>query len=397
MSINIKSNKEKNYNKSIILLLIICGIQSICSGISFHISLFLKESIGLNGMQIGILISIISIGNIIGGYLGGYIADKHNPLIFLRYGLMIQGFSVLFLIYTSSFYVMSLLMLLMGLGSYLYITSSHYILNSAFNSSSSDRVNIISAQAIITNVGMLLSAILMGYCAEGYYFSIFIAIAVLMLIVSLATRRININVHEISESGKNNNIKVENPLYCALGLLSIGAIGMMYSFHRVGYPIFLSNIFGNISTGYLMAANPLIIIFLQKYVAGKFSKTNELVAICTGLFLFSLSFLILNISSTIYQILLSCCILTIGEILSTTYAQSIVFGYSPSKMRGRILGLYKSTYSVTKLIGSYAAGSILYYSGYNMLWLISGIIGFTIFFVILSFYLKDRNQVFSSL
>ncbi|WP_156812662.1 MFS transporter [Legionella tunisiensis] len=82
MSINIKSNKEKIYSKSIILLLVICGIQSVCSGISFHISLFLKESIGLNGMQIGILISIISIGNIIGGYLGGYIADKHNPLIF---------------------------------------------------------------------------------------------------------------------------------------------------------------------------------------------------------------------------------------------------------------------------------------------------------------------------
>ncbi|WP_232220883.1 MFS transporter [Legionella tunisiensis] len=292
---------------------------------------------------------------------------------------MIQGFSLLLLIYTSNFYAMSLLMLLMGLGSYLYITSSHYILNSTFNSSSSDRVNIISAQAIITNVGMLLSAILMGYCADGYYLSIFIAIAVLMLIVSLAASRINLNIHEISESSKNNNSKVEKFLYCTLGLLSIGAIGMMYSFHRVGYPIFLSNIFGNISTGYLMAVNPLIIIFLQKYVADKFSKTNELLTICTGLFLFSLSFLILNLSSTIYQILLSCCILTIGEILSTTYAQSIVFGYSPIKMRGRILGVYKATYSVTKLIGSYLAGSILYYSEYHMLWLLSGVIGFIIF------------------
>lgn len=390
-------NQDRIYSKNITLLLLICGIQSVCSGISFHISLFMKENIGLDGMQIGALISTISIGNIVGGYLGGYIADKHNPLSLLKYGLMIQGSSLLFLVYTSNFYAMSLLMLFMGLGSYLYITSSHYILNSIFNKSPTDRVNIISMQAIITNVGMLLSAILMGYCAEGYYVSIFNAIAFLMLIVALASQRIKLDVNEISAICKNNHCKIEKIQYCILGLLSIGTVGMMYSFHRVGYPIFLSNIFGNIGTGYLMAVNPLIIIFFQNYIAKKFSKRNELLAICTGLFLFSTSFLILNISSTIYQILLSCCILTIGEILSTTYAQSIVFGYSPSKMRGRILGLYKSTYSVTKLIGSYAAGSILYYSGYNMLWLISGIIGFTIFFVILSFYFKDRNQVFSSL
>lgn len=395
MQIISRMKNSNTYCKTTIKLMVIYAIQSICGGIAFYISLFLKSKTGLDALHISILVSATSMGNIIGSYTGGYISDKFNPSYALKTGLALQGFALLSLVFMTNFYAIFLIMTIMGTGSYLYITSSIYILNSKFDNSQENRAKIISDQNIIANIGMFFAAILMGYCAAGYYSPIFISVALLMIIIAITLEPFDktfysINIHD----NHNDNHKRGNTSFYIVGLLAIGLIGMMYSQHRIAYPIFLESKFGNINTGYLMSLNPLIILFFQSFIIKQSSKLNEVLVLGIGLLFFGISFFILNYPININMIFLSCVILTLGEILAITYAQSIAFGYAPVRMRGRVLGLYKSIYSFTKIIGAYIAGVLTNYTSYTVLWSFCGLLGVIGFLITLLMILNTKFSFF---
>ena len=367
-----------NYCSKTIMLMVIYAIQSICGGIAFYISLFLKSSAGLDPLHISIVIAANSMGNILGSFAAGYISDKYNPSYSLKIGLFLQGIGLLTLVFSQQFYTIFFIMGMMGLGSYLYITSSLYMLNSKFNNSSQNRTKIISTQYIISNIGMFFSAILMGYCAAGYYPYIFVSLAILVLLIAITLRPFEKDFYlNTSLEQSHEKAAEKSSFFYLVGLAAIGIIGIMYSQYRVGYPVFLQSNFGNINTGFLMAMNPLIILFFQNLIIKHSSKFNEITVLAVGLLFFSCSFLLLNYPSDISLIFIACSVLTIGEILAMTYAHSITFGHAPLNIRGRILGIYKAIYSVTKTIGAFTAGAIINYKGYHALWSVCGAIGIT--------------------
>ena len=375
-------------------LLIIYAIQSICGGIAFYISLFLKNHTTLDALLISFVISATSIGNILGSYIGGYVADKYNPAYGLKTGLGIQGVALLCLVFTNNVYGIFFIMALMGAGSYLYITSSNYVLNSKFNTSEQNRVSIISNQHIISNVGMFLSAILMGYCAAGYYLPIFISMAFLMLIIAIKLQPFEKGYYCITQQDKRTDRPIQSrSAYYFIGLLAVVLIGVMYSQLKIGYPVFLDANFGTVDTGYLMALNPLIILLFQGVIIKQSTKLHEIFSLGIGLLLLGCAFLILTYPINMGMVFLSCGMMTVGEILSITYAQSIAFAYAPAHKRGRAVGLYKSIYSFTAIMGSYIAGGLINYSSYQVLWGFCGTIGLFGFLATLVVMLYTHSSV----
>ena len=357
-------------------LLLTYAIQSIGGGLSFYIVLFLKSNTVLGPVLISAVISASAIGNMLGSNLGGYISDKHNPVYGLKTGIGIQGIALFLLVFTTNLYGILIIMTLMGLGSYLYITTSNYVVTSKFNTSDKDRVKIISNQNIISNTGMFLSAILMGYCASGYYRPIFISVAISLLSIAIFLKPFDRSYYsKTTEEMCRKPSLQKNTSYYVTGLLAIVFIGMIYAQLKMGYPVYLESKFGAINTGYLMSINPLIILMFQQIIIKKTSKLNELVALGLGLLLVGLSFFVLTIADDRAMILLSCTLMTVGEILAFTYAQSLSFGYAPAHSKGRALGLYKALFSVTKIVGAYVAGFFIQYTSYQSLWYFCGFLG----------------------
>ncbi|WP_165483157.1 MFS transporter [Legionella genomosp. 1] len=372
-------------------LLFIYAIQSVCGGTAFYISLFLNGHAQLNPVQIGLALSLGSAGNIAGGYIGGFLCDKFNASYNLRIGLLIQGSALFSLIFLQKYEHILIIMMLMGFGSYLYVTSSNYILNSKFNIDQQNRTKIISDQHIISNIGMFLAAILMGYSTDGYYSVIFAAISITLVVIAILIKPFSqTNFEEKGyESSHLDNFLVNNYLYL-LGIGTIGVVGLLFASHRIGFPIYLDENFGNISTGFLMALNPLIILLFQKTII-RFSTKNEVLSIAIGLALFALSFLTLNFSPTFLIVLLSIVFLTVGEILTVTHAQSVAFGFAPKNKRGKIIGLYKATYSLTKVCGSYCSGIIIQNYSYGHLWGMSSCLGIVGGLLVLNYYKSNIN------
>ena len=374
-------------------LLLIYAIQSIGGGLSFYVVLFLKNNTLLAPVLISALISASAIGNMIGSSIGGYISDKHNPVYGLKIGLGIQGIGLFLLVFSTQFICMLVIMILMGLGSYLYITTSNYVLTSKFNTSESSRVKIISHQNIISNSGMFLSAILMGYCASGYYRPIFIVIAISLFGLAIFFKPFDREYYSITtEETFNKPSLKKNASYYVTGLVAIVFIGMIYAQLKIGYPVYLESKFGAINTGYLLSINPLLILLFQPILINKSSKWNELVALALGLLLLGVSFFVLTIADDQGTICLSCALMTVGEILSFTYAQSLSFGYAPSHSKGRALGLYKALFSLTKIVGVYVAGAFIQYKSYQILWHFCGYMGLVGCFIAIVALCINRNR-----
>jgi predicted MFS family arabinose efflux permease len=337
----------------------------------------------LNVYQIGGVISAIAIGNIIGAFSGGYLLDKINAFYILKTGLIIQGCALSFLIYAKSQYFIFSVLLLMGFGSYLYVTSSNYILNAKFNSNAQSRINIISLQHIISNFGMFFSAILIGYAAEGYYGKIFFLISMVILFTGIFLKPLNKNYY-LKREEDQNNVSTYHSSYYLLGIISIALVGSIYAQHKVGFPLYLEEAFGNINTGFLLSLNPLIVVFFQNILIKK-TKKYEFPSLILGFFLHVLSIgLLFNIPSY-HTVITSIFLLTFGEILVVTYAQSITFGYSPKNKKGFILGIYKAAYSFSRISGSWISGIILFHGNYRSLWVSISLISFVGLLMVIGF------------
>ena len=128
----------------------------------------------------------------------------------------------------------------------------------------------------------------------------------------------------------------------------------------------------------------------------KSSNLNEVVGLGLGLLLIATSFFVLTIADERGMIFLSCALMTVGEILSFTYAQSLSFGYAPARLKGRTLGLYKALFSVTKIVGAYVAGAFIQYTSYHILWYFCGFLGVIGCCIATAAFLINQNQHYRS-
>lgn len=388
--------KLKHYlSSSTFWLLFLYAFQSIISGLAYYMALFLKNADGFNVIDVGTIISGACIGNMIGSYLGGFVADKHNPSNGLRIGLLIQGLSLLLLIFVKNFYLVWILMFLMGIGSYLYVVSSNYILNSRYDNND-QRARIISNQHIISNVGIGFASILIGYATSGFYFYIFLILSLALIITALSLRQFNTTYFHRNDLGKDtSNIDPNNiiPKLFIFGLIAIVLMGLLFSSHRVVFPIYLNIRYDEIDTGYIVAINSLLIILLQSYVIEKCKPIPEVYCLILGLALIGFSFLILSIKLNLLVVLIATVFLTIGEMLGTTYAQSLVFANVSQVQKGRALGLYKITYSSSKIFGASAAGYAMHYYSFTTIWIGTGILGLIVPLVLIVNYRKPTHNV----
>lgn len=375
-------------------LLVLYACQSIVGGLAYYISLFLQNADGFSTLQIATIISGASIGNIVGSYLGGIISDKKNPYVSLKLGLFIQGSSLLQLIFVHNLFGVSLLMFLMGAGSYLYVVSSNYILNLKFDRAG-DRSKIISTQHVVSNAGISIAAVLIGYATVGYYFYIFFISSIVLVSISLCIKPIDREYFYIaSEQPDSNTTNFGETInyFFIFGLLSMFVMGTLFSSHRTLYSLYLNLQYNEIIIGYILAMNPILIILFQPLVINKSRSYQEIHCLILGIFVIGLSFIVLSLGLQLLSLLVATLMYTFGEMLGTTYAQSLVFAHAKKEKKGRALGLYKIIYSISKIFGAYMVGYNFTYYGYYYIWLGCGILGIATAMVILISTFSNKNQ-----
>jgi predicted MFS family arabinose efflux permease len=359
-------------------------IEALCSGVFFFLSIYLVDILHISILTATTIIACYGIGAIFGGFFGGKLSDKWTPSRVSSGSLLILAVAYLSLIQFKTVYLLMVVIFIIGIATYSFLTSNHVgILNQCSNST--ERLKALSIITTVSNLGISLAAVMVGVFSHyGFQYIFFISSVFFFLSssylllqqrknkISTATLQGN-NPDSLRKSNTINSTKIT-----WLVLTCVLLAGIVIAQTSSTYSIFIRQTFPHLgikAVSILFILNSLLIVFCQTPLVNLFSKYNKVLAVGIGAFLIGIGMSILGFASTFSLAILSCIIYTLGEMVFFSMAQLVCYQSSDEKKKGLSLGLFRTFYATSRVIGPAIGGEIYYHFGGNMVWYFSGLLG----------------------
>lgn len=365
-------------------------MDSLAGGVAFFITLYFVNRLHFNIESADMLMSCYGLGTAIGGIAGGKLSDKFGAGIVSLISLLISALGFLILIKLAHEAGLILVMFVLGLTSYAFTVANNQQALSYCRQDSTQKLRVIAILYVCSNLGIGLSAMVVGWLSAVSFKIIFIFSALLLfcgagflLFLELyPTKEADFEKIQMEpdnrEEQESQKQKINNKaaFYTALSCLFL--LGLVVAQRSSNYPLYIQQIFPHLDLhwlGFLFMLNPLMVVFFQAPIVNLFRNRNKFLIMGLGTFLYGFGSFILSFASVYALAIVSCVILTIGEMLAFSTIQFISYESAGKGKKGNNLGLYQSTYAVSVIIGPTVGGMLYHYFGGITLWYISGLIG----------------------
>jgi predicted MFS family arabinose efflux permease len=364
--------------------IILCLIDSLCIGAFYFFTTYFVENLHFSVSAAGTIISFYGLGAIAGGYLGGRLSEKIPPSLIAAACLMLQATGYLALAKISSLHVLRIDAFILGMAAYGFITANYLnLLNSCQNL---DQLKVINWLSTVSNLGMGISALLIGFYSAIGLKNIFMIFSGILLLLSgyLLTRHIIFRDDPLIQKKPptfsctvvvNNNQPILFNLFMFSTIFSSGIIISQIS---STYSLFVQSTFPQLGIkafSILFSINTLFIILFEVQIGAIFNCYNKILMMGLGSFLLGLGMLMLSFKINFAGAILACIVYSIGEILFFCMAQLLCYQKQQKNNKGRGLGMFRTIYATSRAIGP-TLGCYIYYqfSSYS-LWYVCAVIG----------------------
>jgi len=167
-----------------------------------------------------------------------------------------------------------------------------------------------------------------------------------------------------------------------LVLCCVFLVGLIVSQISTTYSVYIQQLFPNFgmkAVGILFVLNPFLIVLLQTPLIMQFDNINKILLIGIGALLAGVGMFILIFSNNFITAIFACIVYTIGEMFFFPSAQLVCYNQGSSKRKGQSLGIFKSVYAISVVVGPAFGGIIYNHFGGNDVWYICGLIGLICF------------------
>lgn len=388
---NYSNNTIKKYITSYQGIPLICWkgilfslIESTIGGVCFFLSFYLVNILHLPIYKDGFIISSYGLGNIIGGLIGGKLSDNISPFITMCLSLIFQIICYFMLAQILTFNLLLVNLLTLGVATYSFITSNNAWTLQYCSDIEKEKLQAINLLYVSSNLGISLSALLIIIFSPDGFKYIFISSS-FALMISLCYLILGknkekpknadclnpIEMGKISQNKKNSSLKL-------LILLCVFGVGLIISTRMSTYLVYIYDSFpefGIRGMSVLFAINPIIIVLFQSSLINVFRGFHKLTIIGLGCFFMGIGMMLLNLSSMFYMAIVACIVYTCGEILFFSMAQLVFYEEGENNRKGEALGIFKSVYAISMILGPSLGGLIYHNLGGSTVWYLSGVIG----------------------
>lgn len=361
--------------------IIVSLIESLLMGVYYFLALYFTKELHFSINNAAMIISCYGLGAIIGGMLGGKLADKFTPERIAACSLIIQACGYLALLKLSSMPFLMLNLFIIGIATYSFITTNYLSVLNLCKHDEAQRLKAINFLSIASNLGLGLSAIIIGVIITYGFKNIFFISGTLTLILAIfllleknaAPKTIEIAAKPTGETNKPSQTKI---IY--LALLCVLSIGMIVTQMSSTYPIYIEkNVIhpGIPAISILFAINAFIIVFFEAPLGNFIKDSNKIQMLGIGSLLIGFGMATLCISHLLAIAMLAAVIYTLGEIIFFSMAQLICYQKAKPGKKGHSIGLYRMVYATSRVAGP-TLGALIYtnFSG-DMIWIISAMLG----------------------
>lgn len=302
----------------------------------------------------GYVMSCFGIGSILGSLLGGYLADRFNQKIIMTSSLVLSGFTLLSILYTTNPWSISIIIFCYALLSDAFRPSSSAQISA--NSTDINRTRSITLMRLAINLGLAIGPAVGGYVAYEFgYKNLFIIDAftsfgaAIYLWLAFEPNKQKKNT-ENSDLSSVKSISAYRDSHFLIFILLVACYGICF-FQLINLvPNYFKEVYhyNEKLIGYLFALNCLIVVVAEMpMVAWLDHKKIPFTLIALGCFCISvaLSILYFNQGNIIWSSAFVV-IFTLSEILAMPYMMNITLQRAPKDRQGQYSALYSVSYGI---------------------------------------------------
>jgi predicted MFS family arabinose efflux permease len=361
--------------------------------------LYLTQVIGVSPATAGRVISIYGLGAVVGTLLGGYLSDEIGPLRVQLFSLLGAGVLFILLSFVYNLYAIAILSFFLALIAEMFRPANATAV--ADVTTPANRARAYALLRLAINLGFAIGPVIGGYLARIDYSLLFWVDGLTCLAASaylyFIYKHDMATLKHVSEAEKKlAKLPWTDGIYMAV-LFLLFITGMIFFQIFNSWPLDLRENYGFLENqiGPLMAINAIIIILFEMPLVHKLEKRHPIKLVGLGAFLIASGVALLPFGRAYVWVAFTVVIWTIGEMLCFPLVVAFIANRSSKTTRGKYLGLFNFTFSVSMVV-SPALGAWIYEShGPKTLWLGIGILGFFLFcgFVIVNQLLHQERQL----
>ncbi len=348
-------------------------------------ALFVTERFGVGMTEVGVLFAIYAVANVIGSLFSGAITDKLGRRWMLLFGLVVSATSSLLMIVVKDLALFYTLAALVGL-----LANAGGPAQQAMVADLLKQEKLAEGygiQRVSINLAVAIGPAIGGLLAAKSFTLLFIIDAISSLITALIVFFALPETKPAPREGEPeenllNTLQgygdvVRDRLFMAFWILTVLAI-MAYNQLNSTLSVYLRDVHGYTAQqfGYLMSLNATIVVLFQFWIAKRVSGKPAMVMMSLGTILYALGFAMFGFVSTYLFFVLAIVIITIGEMIISPVAQSLVARLAPEDMRGRYMAIYGFSWTVPFAIGPLLAGLIMDNLSPYLVWYFFGFLAF---------------------
>ena len=346
-------------------------------------SLYITKHFGVGMVEVGILFSIFSVGNIFGGTIGGALADKYGRRAMILLGLVVSGISNVFMGLIDDLNVFYIIGAISGLvGNFGGPARQAMVADLLPKEQRAEGFGILR---VALNLSAVVGPLLGGFVATQSYLLLFIIDAVSSIITAIIVYLVipetkpQKQVDEPEESIVKTLIGYKEVLkdwVFVLFLLISAIIVLVYMQMNSTLSVFLRDVHGfpEQGFGWLLSMNAIMVVFLQFWITKRISKYAPMKMMAFGALFLMVGFSMYGFISEVYLFFIAMAIITVGEMIWFPIGQVAAASFAPEDKRGRYMAVFQFQWAIPNLFGILAAGLVMEFIGPYWVWYLAGIL-----------------------
>jgi MFS family permease len=380
---------KKTYAEFPPLFWIIVGtlfIDSIGSTLLFpFFALYITQKFGVGMTEAGVLLGMSSLFGLVGSMVGGALTDRFGRRRLILFGLVFSALSSLLFGLAGDVRILYFLVMIVGLLSRVSAPAHDAMMADILPEDK--RQEAFGITRVVFNYAWIFGTALGGLIAARSFLALFIADAVLSLIVAVILYRFLPETKPTTphvEAKKSESFLTTLTGYrivlrdlAYMGFTLAGMIVLIVYQQQYGaLAVYLRDIH-NISSrsyGIMLSITGLEVVLFQIWISRIIRKYPPFLMMALGALFFMVGFAMIGFVNGFTFFLLAVIIATVGEMILFPTNKALAVNFAPVDMRGRYMAIYDLGWTIPATFGPAAAGLILDNYDPNLLWYLGGIL-----------------------
>jgi MFS family permease len=348
------------------------------------LTLYITRKFAVAMTELGVIIGVYSLTNLVGGILGGALADRLGRKQTLLFGLVVSGLTSLLMGWVGSVALLLASIVVVGLFANVGGPARQAMIADLLPEEK--RAQGFGLLRVEMNLAVAIGPTIGGLLATRSFLSLFIADAVTSLITAVFVAFFLHETRPGSRSGAEHDTVfqtlhgygdvVRNSRFVAFVLIcilvAIAAIQM-----NTTLSVYLRDVHGVSAQGFgfILSLNATMVVLFQFYITRRMRAYRPWIVMAAGSALYGFGYALYGFVSAYVLFLAAMVVITTGEMVFVPTAQALAARMAPEDMRGRYMAAYGLSWAIPGMIGPLLAGLIMDNADPRWVWYAAAVSG----------------------